>query len=137
MFVRYLSSETSGAACSDDAGEDFITDGNRSIDLTLDLEPGKKKYQVNGKVKSITDVKGTLPAVSFTPDDLELVAEYEWYSKIHYRSRSTGLLYNHDFAKGVPLEEVPMWTQSSGSESIQRTLANTSSPARCFLSSSV
>ena len=24
--------ETSGAACSDDAGEDFITDGNRSID---------------------------------------------------------------------------------------------------------
>ncbi len=41
----------------------------------------------------------------FTPDDLELVAEYEWYSKIHYRSRSTGLLYNHDFAKGVPLEE--------------------------------
>ena len=52
--------------------EACFTDGNRSIDITLDLEPGKKKYQVNGKAKSITDVKGTLPAVSFTPDDLEL-----------------------------------------------------------------
>ena len=49
-----------------------FTDGNRNIDITLDLEPGKKKYQVNGKVKSVTDVKGTLPSVSFTPDDLEL-----------------------------------------------------------------
>ena len=41
----------------------------------------------------------------FTPDDLEIVAEYDWYTKVHYRSRSTGLLYNHDFPKGIPLEE--------------------------------
>ena len=41
----------------------------------------------------------------FTPDDLEFVAEHEWHSKAVYTSRSTGLLYNHDFPKGVPLAE--------------------------------
>lgn len=48
------------------------SDGNRQLDISLDMEPGKKKYQVNGKVKALADYKGTLPAVSFTPDDLEL-----------------------------------------------------------------
>ena len=48
-------------------------DGNRSISVDLQIEPGKKRYQVNGKAKAVADVKGMLPAVCFTPDDLSLV----------------------------------------------------------------
>lgn len=49
-----------------------LSDGNRQLQLELLLEPGKKKYRLNGKPKGIADVRGTLPAVSFTPDDLQL-----------------------------------------------------------------
>lgn len=48
------------------------TDGNRFITTALSLETGKKRYTVNGKVKGVADVRGTLPAVAFTPDDLQL-----------------------------------------------------------------
>ena len=47
-------------------------DGNRQVEHALSLEPGKKRYSVNGKARAAADVKGTLPAVSFVPDDLEL-----------------------------------------------------------------
>ena len=49
-----------------------VGDESRHLDMRLLLEPGKKRYTVNGKAKHIADVKGTLPAVAFTPDDLEL-----------------------------------------------------------------
>ncbi|MBQ9043575.1 MAG: DNA replication and repair protein RecF [Eggerthellaceae bacterium] len=48
------------------------TDGNRRITTALTLETGKKRYTVNGKAKSVVDIRGTLPAVAFTPDDLQL-----------------------------------------------------------------
>lgn len=48
------------------------TDGNRQITTALSLEPGKKRYTVNGKAKAAADVRGTLPSVAFTPDDLQL-----------------------------------------------------------------
>ena len=49
------------------------SDGNRQLDLSLLLEPGKRRYSVNGKHKHAADVRGVLPSVSFTPDDLQLV----------------------------------------------------------------
>ncbi|MBQ6391839.1 MAG: DNA replication and repair protein RecF [Eggerthellaceae bacterium] len=49
-----------------------LSDGNREITTTLYLEPGKKRFQINGKNKQTADVKGILPAVSFVPDDLNL-----------------------------------------------------------------
>lgn len=48
------------------------TDGNRRITTALALEAGKRRYTVNGKAKAAADVRGTLPAVVFTPDDLQL-----------------------------------------------------------------
>jgi len=48
------------------------TDGNRRLSTELALEPGKRRYTVNGKAKIAADVRGTLPAVIFTPDDLQL-----------------------------------------------------------------
>lgn len=50
-----------------------FTDGNRDIAGELALEPGKRHYRLNGKEKRTADVRGLLPAVAFTPDDLQLV----------------------------------------------------------------
>ena len=47
-------------------------DGNRMLEVALGLEPGKRRYTVNGKTKAAADVRGLLPAVMFTPDDLQL-----------------------------------------------------------------
>lgn len=47
-------------------------DGNRDLTTELLLEEGKRKYSVNGKAKPAADVRGVLPAVTFSPDDLDL-----------------------------------------------------------------
>lgn len=49
-----------------------LTDGNRDLTFGLTLEPGKKRFTINGKSKASTEVRGVLPAVSFIPDDLEI-----------------------------------------------------------------
>lgn len=49
-----------------------MSDGNRLITTSLTMEAGKKRYQVNGKNKTAAQVKGTLPSVSFIPEDLDL-----------------------------------------------------------------
>lgn len=44
------------------------------ISLTVDQENGKRDYQVNGsRKKRVSEVKGILPSVLFTPNDLSLV----------------------------------------------------------------
>lgn len=48
------------------------TDGNRLVELSLSIEEGRR-YQLNGKAKRPADLKGLLPSVTFTPDDLDLV----------------------------------------------------------------
>lgn len=48
------------------------TDGNRLLETTLLLEKGKRTYEINGKTKQITEIKGLLPAISFTPEDLAI-----------------------------------------------------------------
>lgn len=49
-----------------------LTDGNRCIESELLMEPGKRRHRLNGKAKQASEVRGMLPAVSFTPDDLQL-----------------------------------------------------------------
>lgn len=58
-----------------DFGRIFIdvTDGNRQLRIELLIEKGKRSYKLNGKPKRITDLKGLITSVTFTPDDLELV----------------------------------------------------------------
>lgn len=48
------------------------TTGERHIEEKLEIEDGKKRYFLNGKPRRIQDLKGILPAVSFSPDDLSL-----------------------------------------------------------------
>lgn len=48
------------------------TDENRLVTVGLNLEKGKRRYTLNGKSKQASDVRGLLPSVAFTPDDLEI-----------------------------------------------------------------
>lgn len=48
------------------------TDGNRQLTFGLAVEAGKRRFTLNGKPKRAADLKGIMPSVSFTPDDLEL-----------------------------------------------------------------
>lgn len=49
------------------------TDGNRQLNIALSLAGRSRKYTLNGKAKRATDLRGIIPAVTFSPDDLELV----------------------------------------------------------------
>lgn len=48
------------------------TDGNRRLDIDLTLDGRTRKYRLNGKAKRPIDLKGVIPSVVFTPDDLDL-----------------------------------------------------------------
>lgn len=52
-----------------------LTDGNRLLDVRLDVEaePASRHFLLNGKRRPAKDLRGTLPSVAFTPDDLNLV----------------------------------------------------------------
>ena len=60
-------------------GQDFacvqahLSDGVRSIEHRLLVQEGKRTYEVNGKKKNASSVRGVLPAVLFIPDDLQTI----------------------------------------------------------------
>lgn len=49
-----------------------VSDGRRELDLECLIE-GTRKYRLNGKSKRSSDLKGLVPSVTFTPDDLDMV----------------------------------------------------------------
>lgn len=51
----------------------LVTDGSRELEYVLSLTPGKRAYRLNGKAKRTADLKGIVPSVTFTPDDLSIV----------------------------------------------------------------
>lgn len=53
--------------------EAVLEDETRLLDLALNIAEGKREYFLNGKAKRPSDLKGLVPSVVFTPDDLELV----------------------------------------------------------------
>lgn len=50
----------------------FVSDV-RDLAVTVDIRPGVRSYALNGKKKAVQDLQGTLPSVTFSPDDLFLV----------------------------------------------------------------
>lgn len=50
-----------------------ISDGNRLLDLELTLNDGKRRYLLNGKPRSVKDLRGLIPSIKFSPEDLSLV----------------------------------------------------------------
>ena len=49
-----------------------VTDDNRRLRVSLRAGDGKKRFLLNDKPKRTADLKGLVPSVTFTPDDLEL-----------------------------------------------------------------
>lgn len=49
------------------------TDGNRRLDIDILLDGRTRRYRLNGKAKRPLDLRGLIPSVIFTPDDLALV----------------------------------------------------------------
>jgi DNA replication and repair protein RecF len=45
----------------------------RSLDLSMIIKTGSRSYSLNGKKKTLHDLRGLLPAVVFCPDDLHLI----------------------------------------------------------------
>ena len=50
--------------------EASLSGGGRLLEVSLEIEGGMRRYRLNGKPKRAADLKGTAPAVSFSPDDL-------------------------------------------------------------------
>ena len=50
----------------------WFGDGSRQLQSTLQIEDGRKKRLLNGKAKRAADMRGIMPSVAFTPDDLDL-----------------------------------------------------------------
>lgn len=49
-----------------------LVDERRLLDVSLDVEEHSRVWRLNGKPCRASELRGTLPAVCFTPDDLEL-----------------------------------------------------------------
>ena len=60
-------------SCDSARLEARVSDGNRDLTVELLLDEKARKYRLNGKAKRSADLKGLVPSVIFTPDDLELV----------------------------------------------------------------
>ncbi|MGI6590038.1 MAG: DNA replication/repair protein RecF [Eggerthellaceae bacterium] len=59
--------------CNNAAIISEITDEKRRLEVKLLLDSTGKHYLLNGKKTSVQSLHDTLPAVTFTPDDLQLV----------------------------------------------------------------
>ena len=52
--------------------ESRLVDEGRLLDVSLDIAESGRTWRLNGKVRRAMELRGLLPAVCFTPDDLEL-----------------------------------------------------------------
>lgn len=50
-----------------------VEDDRRLLDLSLTMEDHARRYKLNGKAKRPADLRGMVPSIVFTPDDLDLV----------------------------------------------------------------
>lgn len=93
-------------------GEDFsrlsasIEGDVRKLDIVMKVSAGRRQFFLNDKKKSIADLKGTLPAVIFTPDDLALVKNSsslrrEALDELGSQLTKNYYVVKHDYEKAV------------------------------------
>jgi DNA replication and repair protein RecF len=49
-----------------------LVGGGRKMDVSMVVSDGRRSYQLNGKPRTTSGLRGLLPAVAFCPDDLDL-----------------------------------------------------------------
>lgn len=50
-----------------------LSDGVRKLDIDFTIHEGKRSFSLNGKRKQIKNLRGILPSVVFSPDDLNFI----------------------------------------------------------------
>lgn len=84
----------------------FIGDGDRALDIKLTIQNNKRTYSLNGKRRAPSSIRGTLPAVTFIPDDLALIKGPHAQRRSHLDELGAQLSQNYyavmkDYAKIV------------------------------------
>ncbi len=72
-FRKATSSEIVKQGSSDFMISANVSDGNRQLEMSLTFDGEKRSYRLNGKPRTIKDLKGLMPAILFAPEDLDLV----------------------------------------------------------------
>lgn len=72
-FRRPLMRQLIREGCQEASLSAEVVGGQRHLTLESRITDGKKLHILNGKTKTTTELKGFLPSVIFTPDDLQLV----------------------------------------------------------------
>ena len=72
-FRKATSSEMAKQGSSDFLLSANVSDGNRQLEVELVFDGEKRSYRLNGKARTIKDLKGMIPAILFAPEDLDLV----------------------------------------------------------------
>ncbi len=81
-----------------------VEDEHRQLEIALRIVDGKRTFTLNGKAKQPKDLRGILPSVIFTPDDLGLVKGSDRYRRHELDMLGAQLNANyyqiiHDFEK--------------------------------------
>ena len=106
------------------------------------MEDGKRSYSLNGKPKKIQTLKGLLPAVSFTPDDLDLVKGSQSGKRAALDALGSQLTSNYyvirkDYEKILQHKNKLLKEEGSSSylEAIDETLVRVGAQLYCYRSS--
>ncbi len=134
QIVQFVSdSAESALICAE------LSDENRLLTTELSLEPGKKSYRVNGKAKKTADIRGMLPSVAFTPDDLQLVKRSSSMRRDALDNLGLQLSANYyvvrkDYEKVIRYKNRLLKDEASPSliESINETLLTCGSQLFCY-----
>ena len=118
-----------------------VTDGSRQLVLSMQVSEGKKRYLLNGKPKRTADLKGLVPSVAFTPDDLELVKGASAVKRAALDALGSQLSSNHylikrDYEKVVRYKNRLLKDEASDDllASIDETLITCGAQLACYRS---
>lgn len=117
-------------------------DGNRSLDVALSIQSGKKRFTINGKNKASADVRGLVPSILFTPDDLQIAKKSSSVKRAALDNLGMQLTRNYyivrkDYEKTVRYKNRLFKTDASQAliDSINETLVTCGAQLFCLRSS--
>lgn len=119
----------------------LVKNEHRSLDISLQINDGKKKYLLNSKNKKTAELKGLIPSVTFTPDDLALVKGSSSIKRAAIDNLGSQLSSNHyvikkDYEKVIRYKNQLLKTDSSDGllDSINETLITCASQLNYYRS---
>lgn len=119
----------------------LVKNEHRSLDISLQINDGKKKYLLNSKNKKTAELKGLIPSVTFTPDDLALVKGSSSIKRAAIDNLGSQLSSNHyvikkDYEKVIRYKNQLLKTDSSDAllDSINETLITCASQLNYYRS---